>query len=322
MIKVSIHFNFRVNIYHEKQPAIAKAKFSKKDFYQICTTTIKQMGETVSRSTRENYLTALRSLRRFTGEDLPVECINNSMIRGYERWLRDKGVCLNTISCYMRSLRSILCKALPVEICMEKAFDGVYTGRASTEKRSVSQQVIGKLKKLQLNHCPRLAMARDIFLFCFYAQGMPFVDLAYLRQSQMADRRLIYHRHKTGTRICVALQPCMRKIADRYRPATGDYVFPILTSTEPEQAYTEYMTALNWYNRSLKQLARLAGISDNLTSYTARHSWATAAYHANIELPVISKALGHSNPQTTLTYLREIDDQRLEEASEKIVNSV
>jgi integrase len=79
---------------------------------------------------------------------------------------------------------------------------------------------------------------------------------------------------------------------------------------------------LNRYNRSLKTLARKAGVTRRLTSYTPRHTWASVAYDQNVDLSVISKALGHTNTQTTLTYIKEISDNRLAEANHLIVGRI
>jgi integrase len=221
----------------------------------------------------------------------------------------------------MRSLRTILSKLLPREEVLA-SFSNVYTGRAATDKRSVDRETVSKVKNLQLKERSALSLARDIFLFCFYALGMPFVDVAFLRRQQVNGDQIVYYRRKTGTRVTVPLLPCMRDIIGRYQNNTSDYVFPLLGSTDPQTAYNEYLTKLNWYNRALKRLARRAGVSETLTSYTTRHTWATTAYHNCVELPVISKALGHSSPQTTLTYLREINDHRLMEANSRIVQLV
>lgn len=325
MIKITIHFYFRVNINHcnshvreVKSPRQQQSPTS--SFYDTIIQEIRQLGDTVSRSTRENYLTALRSLCRFAGNSLCVGDINHALLRRYERWLHEQSISRNTSSCYMRSLRALLGKASNFND--ESLFKGIFTGRCTTEKRSVNEKTVSRLKKIQLPLDSPLTLARDLFLFSFYAQGMPFVDMAFLKRQQISGRQLVYHRHKTGTRIAVGLLPCIQQILKRYESSGSNYVFPLLRSTDAQTAYDEYLVKLNWYNRSLKRLARLAGIDGQLTSYTARHSWATTAYHSNVDLPVISKALGHSNPQTTLTYLREIDDHRLEEANRRIAHSV
>ena len=125
---------------------------------------------------------------------------------------------------------------------------------------------------------------------------MPFTNLAHLRKSQVKDGVLTYQRRKTGRQVRVTLEPCMLHILAKYKTEGTDYLFPILYKVKDgKRVEVSYPCALNRYNRSLKQLARQAGIAVNLTSYVARHSWASIAYEQGVDLPVISKALGHTD---------------------------
>lgn len=272
-----------------------------------------QQAETQKSSkTYANYLTAVRSFLRFLESEQVGGSINAATIEHYGRWLQLQGVCLNTVSCYMRSLRSVLSR---IDEASKLFFQHVFTGSSKTEKRAINEQVITTLQTLELKQGSFLSLARDIFLFCFFAQGMPFVDAARLRQGQIKDNDIVYDRHKTHQRVVVRLEPCMQTIIDRYSVPGRDYVFPLFTTHDEKLMQHEYTILLNRYNRALKTLARRAGVNVNLTSYVARHSWASIAFKSSIELPVISKALGHTNPQTTMVYIKEIDDCRLREAN-------
>ncbi|MBR6433426.1 MAG: tyrosine-type recombinase/integrase, partial [Bacteroides sp.] len=146
---------------------------------------------------------------------------------------------------------------------------------------------------------------------------------AHLRKPQVKDGVLTYRRRKTGRQVRVALEPCMLAILEKYRTEGTDYLFPILYKVKDgRQVSVSYSCALNRYNRSLKLLARQAGISANLTSYVARHSWASIAYEQGIGLPVISKALGHTNTETTLVYIEGIKDERLAKANRELLERV
>lgn len=266
-----------------------------------------------SYSTRNNYQTAARSFRRFLGRDIRMSELNAEMIADYERWLRQQNVCPNTISCYMRTLRSMLSHE---DGDMHKAFEHVFTGKAKTEKRSLPIQVIMRLRQLSLPAGSFMELTRDVFLFSFYAMGMPFVDVAHLRWQQVEADHFTYLRQKTGQRIVVALLPPMQQIIDRHRQE-GEFVFPLMHHGDD----AEYQLVLGRYNRNLRQLGKKVESPIVLTSYAVRHSWATAAYQHNLGLPVISKALGHTNPNTTLTYLREIDELSLRAANIALLKS-
>lgn len=323
---MSINIRFEIHVYvnkssnaNECHPVIKRNSSIKRWFLQLATEEAKRLSTSLSRSTIENYNTALRVFRRYLKHDIDVKEVNQELIKGFERWLRNQNLCLNTVSCYMRSLRSLLNR-----IDSEKKthdFESVYTGRDKTEKRAVSETDISSLKCAKLRPRSFLSLVRDIFLFSYYALGMPFVDIAFLRRSQINDNQLTYYRHKTGQRIVIPLEPCMNEIISRYQ-SDSEYVFPLLRSLEPQKAYNEYLQMLNRYNRSLKTLARKAGVTRRLTSYTPRHTWASVAYDQNVDLSVISKALGHTNTQTTLTYIKEISDNRLAEANHLIVGRI
>ena len=147
---------------------------------------------------------------------------------------------------------------------------------------------------------------------------MPFVDVAFLRKKQIVNGYIEYQRHKTRQPIRVKIEPQMQRIIKRYSPPDSAYVFPILT----RGSMKEYETARNRYNRHLRQISKIAGLHRSLTSYVARHSWASMAYSNNVDLAVISKALGHSNTETTMVYIREIDDNRIDMANRKLLGTI
>lgn len=290
----------------------------------------------VGRSTAENYRTAVRSFVRFNGgRDVPLSALDAETLRRYERWLREGGVCPNTSSCYLRSLRAIYNKAASKRLVKDRApFKGLFTGNERTVKRSIGAEEVRRLvlspfpppcgggKEKGAAPAPG-ASALDLFLFSFYAMGMPFTDLAHLRKPQVKDGVLTYRRRKTGRQVRVKLEKCMLDILEKYKAEGTDYLFPILYKVKDgKQVAVSYPSALNRYNRSLKLLARQAGIAVNLTSYVARHSWASIAYEHGIGLPVISKALGHTDTKTTLIYIEGIKDERLAEANRGLLERI
>jgi integrase len=316
---ISIKFEFHLHISRvEKGMQSSKQQtdstMNEKGFLATAKGIAEKLRPTLSPSTIKNYLTALHSLKDYLGGEIAIKQLDNQTFKGFEKWLLQRKVCLNTISCYMRSLRSLFRKVKGE--ADSEAFSSVYTGKAKTEKRAIEASDIIRLKSISLKPGSSLCQARDMFLFSFYALGMPFVDMAFLRKSQINGERLVYLRHKTGQRISVRLEPCMTEIIRRYQTDHSEYVFPIIDSNDP---YKEYHQKLVGYNRALKSLGKKAGISANLTSYTPRHTWASLAYSSNVDLPVISKALGHTNPQTTMTYIRQINDARLEDANHGIL---
>lgn len=326
MFKIKFEFSFRIlrgNIqFNQRDKKGVTSNLI--DFIEFCDLYIHQITGQKGISTILNYQTAVRSLRKYAQyRDDPFTAMDANVIQGYQRWLLQKGISLNTVSCYMRSLRALYHIAVEKGILqLNGSFRKVYTGNAKTDKRSVDLEDVRKLKHLSLKAGSSLEWSRDLFLFSFYALGMPFVDVAFLKWKHINGDTIQYHRHKTGQRITIKIEACMWDILHRLGRHDGEYIFPIITAFDEKEVYLQYKKALNCYNRCLKKLAKQAGIETKLTSYCVRHTWASVAFQQNIELPVISKALGHTNPNTTLVYIKELDDQRLEEANKQLLKEI
>jgi len=266
----------------------------------------------VSKSTSDNQKTAVNAFREYLdGCSLRLSNLEADHIKGFSVWLLRHGKKQNTTACYLRSLRSLLNRFGDYG----QLFKSVRTSNAKTDKRSVSEEVILKLASIPINDKEYDAFARDMFLFCFYAMGMPFVDLAHLKKSQIRNGHIEYYRHKTRQRVRVALNPICRKIICKYSKAGSPFLFPILK----EQTDKDYRHVLGRYNRALKRLSDYLRLDRPLTSYIPRHSWATIAYKGGVELSAISKVLGHTNPNTTLLYIRELDDSYVDHANKVVL---
>lgn len=319
MFKISIQFS--CDWLKSFQPKTHKNTMTKLTFNDVATQLISQLETGKSKSTVDNYRTALRSFCHFAGTGVLIEQIDVPLMEHYQQWLHEQHVTPNTVSCYMRSLRSLLYRLKP-SLKQQSLFDTVYTGKAHTDKRSIPFADIVRIRGLSLSPASPLAFSRDLFLFSFYALGMPFVDIAFLLKSQIHNDHIIYYRHKTGQRICIKLESPIEQIIHRYIRKDSPYVFPILSAGTHADVFRDYENARSRYNRHLRKIGEMAGLAHRLTSYVARHSWASMAYHANIDLSVISKALGHTSPNTTLTYIREIDDERIDQANHLLLNQI
>lgn len=277
-----------------------------------------------SHSTVDNYRTALRSFMAFAGDSLLVDEIDQQLMDHYQQHLQSKGICLNTVSCYMRSLRTIYNKVVAKTkmTITENPFDTVFVGKTKTQKRSIADEDIRRIQQLVLPAHSYLKLCQDTLLFSLYALGMPFVDIAYLKRSQISDGIILYYRHKTKQPVHVRIEPCIQEIIDRYNNPESKYIFPFITSDDKAKAIRQYLTSLGRYNRVLKRIAAMAGVTANITSYTMRHTWATLAFHNNVDLSIISKALGHTNTNTTITYIREIDDAPIAEANRMLLEKL
>lgn len=275
----------------------------------------------------EAYSSTLRSLRKFTqGEDVAFDKIDIDLIAAYEAFLLQRGVTRNTSSFYIRILRTIYKRAVDYGIAHgepEKLFKEVYTGIDKTLKRALPTSLITKIKEMDLSFSRALTFARDMFLFSFYTRGMSFVDIAYLRKSDICDGFIYYFRRKTGTRLIVKVERCMEEIIERYKYKRigSPFLLPIIKNDD-ENAYRQYVSASHMVNRSLRRIGRIADLDIPLTMYVARHSWANAARRKNIPLSIISEGMGHSSEKTTKIYLDELDNNLIDRANRKIISSI
>jgi integrase len=269
--------------------------------------------------TAETYLSALSSFMKFTdGEDVPLDGITPFLIQQYEAWLKSSGACLNTISFYMRKLRAVYNQAVErglTEQCYP--FRHVYTGKDKTSKRAVPLATIKKVKSLDLKDRPALEMARDMFMFSFYTRGMSFVDMAYLKKSDLKNGILTYRRRKTGQELSIKWEKCMSEIISKYPDNKTDFLLPIIKEVGNERK--QYDNALHLVNYRLKDLSKKLKLQRPLTMYVARHSWASIAKAKNVPLSVISEGMGHDSETTTQIYLASLETSVVDKANKMIL---
>ena len=302
----------------------------RKEQMNTLITFVSSLSEELEQSGRHGtaraYRSSLNRLLEFTGNrQLTFSNLTPGLLKRYEQTLLIQGCKRNTVSLYMRMLRSVCNQAVRREVAHIPSglFDEVFTGTDSSEKRAVNPAVIRRLRELELASSPVLETARDLFLLSFYLRGIPFVDLIRLRKSDLSRGMLRYRRSKTGRLLTVAVEPCAQEILRKYatQAAGSIYLLPVL-SKEGKGGYRQYQNALRRYNLHLHRLSALLGLKVNLTSYVARHSWATAAYRQGIPVAVISESLGHSSEKVTYTYLASFDNRTLSRANRKIIGLI
>ena len=273
--------------------------------------------------TADTYRNALGSFERFLNDraDISLEDMDSNLMIAYESWLKGTGVCPNTSSYYMRNLRAIYNRAVEQGIVTrQNPFKHVYTGIDKTKKRAVSLDVIRKIRDLDLKK-KSLLFARDIFLFSFYTRGMSFVDMAFLKKKDLQNDILVYRRNKTGQQLSVRWEKPMRELIDKYDTSDTPYLLPIIQSNGVDE-WHQYQNAMHRINRNLKQLGKQIGLDIPLTTYVARHAWASIAQSKNVSLSVICKALGHDSEQTTRIYLASLDTSVVDKANRLILMSI
>lgn len=279
-------------------------------------TQIERKKKLKKEGTAAAYKSTRSSLAKFLdGSDIRMLEIDLRFIRRYEDFLYNNGVAENTVSYYLRNLRTLYNQAVVdgYHPHGEYPFVKAQTRPAKTVKRALSREDLQALANLKLEDAPELKFTRDLYLFSFYAQGMAFVDIVLLKKSDIYNGVLTYSRHKSKQFIRIAVTPQMQELMDKYE-TEGKYVFPIIRDNSSSE-YTQYRLALGRINRHLKRIAAMIDVKIPLTTYTARHTWATLARDCGAPVSVISAGLGHTSEEMTRIYLKEFDVSQLDKVN-------
>ena len=277
-------------------------------------------------ATGRNYRKTLCSLRKFADtEKMYISDITEDTVCAYHAYLLRRRACRNTISFYMRILRAACNKAADNGYMApdNSVFDSVFTGVDVTRKRALDTATLQRIARLDLPLGSEMDFSRDLFLFSFYTRGMNFVDMAHLSQDNISHGILSYIRSKTGQGLSMEIEPCMESIIHKWQKyATNGRVFPIITETKAKKVFEQYQYRLTRHNLMLKEIGRLVKTHFPLTSYAARHSWASLAQRLDIPLSVISCGMGHTSERTTRIYLEQLDNSKIDKANRRIIRSI
>ena len=275
--------------------------------------------------TKNNYTNAVNRFIEFRNQkDLTFSQMTADMMEMYQAWLWNRGVGQNTVSFYLRTLRTLHHKAVEAgQATSNDIFAHVQTANVRTAKRAISVKDIRKIEKLDLPRGSSLDKARDMFLFSFYLRGMAFVDMAFLKKSDLKCGLVSYNRRKTHQNLNIEWIKPMQAIIDKYAEQTKDspYMLPILTGKETSP-YTQYRKVEYNTNYNLKKIGKMIDLKIPLTTYVARHTWASIALHMNIPIATISEGMGHNSYKTTQIYLESIDVATINEANKRIIRKI
>ena len=328
----------------QRREAVAKLETANKDFSMdelceafrqipTCKTVFTFLQEQISRQERMlrhgtamTYNNAYQRFKEFRADaDLTFDQLTLDMIEEYEAWLTNRRLMQNTIRFYLRTLHTLLYKAVDEGLLSDdnKLFSRVRLAYVPTNERAISAEDIRAIQQLELPSDSIQAFARDLFMFSFYTRGMSFIDIACLKKTDLKNGLLSYCRKKTNQQITIAWELELQEIVDRYSAQTEDtpYMLPIIKNMD-ETEYVQYKRVQTNVNRALKCIGTKVGLRLPITMYVARHSWASIARDMDISLSVISEGMGHQSCKTTQIYLDTIDTSKINEANRKIIGKI
>lgn len=306
-------------------------KFELKTVKQFYQELIEQYKANDKCGNRLIYKSSYNSINVFTNGNLeiPFSAIDVAWLNKYEKWLRSKGNKETTMSLMFRTLRSAYNKAIDSK-CARKSdypFNNYRISKfdVSTEKRAIAKADILKFSTdvRSIGKQQYVQLSKDIFIFSYLCGGINFTDIANLTKDNIIEgKRLHYIRQKTGKLIKLGLSEEAIQIIRRYAVESKGYLFPILNAQlhkTPLQKQNRIHKMLGKVNKNLKLLAADLGVEANLTTYVARHSFASVLKKSGVNIALISEALGHSDLTTTQIYLDSFDNEQIDNAMKNLL---
>lgn len=279
------------------------------------------------------FASTKNSLKKFRDDkDFEFSDVTMNFILKYEEEFYSRGCKMNSVFVHLRTFKTLINYAKKDEIVKQdydpfKNINFTKFRKIKTAKRAISKGDIQKIIALEIEPGTSLFDARNYFLFSFYNRGINFIDMAFLKWENIEKGRLSYIRRKTKESFDIGLLDPAKAILEYYKQQPfydrKGFVFPILGNS--------YLTAsarsidnridriLKIVNADLKDIGKKAEIDEKLTTYVARHSYATILKRSGISTSIISEALGHDSEKTTKIYLDSFENSVLDEASKAIL---
>ena len=287
---------------------------------QVFLAQIQQLEATKRKGYALSCKQVYNSLIKFNGHlNLYFSDIDVSWLRKYEIWLRSDGIAENTIGIRFRTLRMMYNIAITEKIVNPEHYP-FHTYKVSklheeTAKRALTKSDIQKVIDYHSSKS-HIQLAIDIFTFTYFMGGINFVDIAFLTNTNIVENQLVYYRKKTGKLIKLPIQPKAMELICKYQNANSEYLFPILFSyhTTEQQIANRIHKVITKVNTQLKKLGKELKIQIDITTYVARHSFATVLKRSGVSTSIISESLGHSSEKVTRIYLDSFENSQISEA--------
>lgn len=287
---------------------------------------IKELKKAKKNGNASTYKNVRSVLNTYLNEkDVLLNRINYKWLKNFETYNLNKGNSVNAISVYMRTIRAVINRAIKENILRrdEYPFYQYKVKTKKTKKRAISKLEIDQIKSIELPENTNIWHAKNYFMFSFYTRGMNWSDMAKLKLSNINDGKIKYIRSKTDKEYSIKVNNQIQSILDYYifGKSKDSFIFPIITRiSDPELILKDIKNGLKTTNKHLKRIAKLCNIETNLTTYVARHTWATIAKKMNYSVEIIAEGLGNEDIKTTQIYLDDFDDNVLDDANDLITS--
>ena len=259
------------------------------------------------------YNNALLSLEGFkTG--VKIDKVTSSYLRDYEKYMLSNGKSITTVSLYLRSLRCIFNRNK--SLFNKYPFADYKIPKSNSNKRAIDKIDLDKVLAFKFNN-HKYDLYLDLFKFSFYSGGINMRDIVTLKHSDIVSGVLRFKRSKTSSDVVISLLPLVVDMIEKYR-CESEYIFNLINSEDAKYLYKEVKDITGTVNRILKMVSEALDIP-KITTYSARHSFATVLMNKNVSIAFISKALGHTSIATTQNYLGSFSDEQMAENMKALI---
>lgn len=287
--------------------------------------------------TASTYDLSLKSLQRFhtaQGKSKPERIlfrdITAKWLKDYERYITlSEKKSLTTVSIYTRCLRAVFNRAIKDKEIGSAIYpfgkDGFRVPAVKRVKKALNHADVTKIRHAVTLSEPE-TKARDFFMFSYTCNGMNVKDIALLKPENLTKDTIKFFRAKTIrtskenlSEVVIHLTDIPKEVIARYRES-GEYLFPILNSAMSEmEKHRAVKNFTRFINQHLKKIALREGITGDISSYFARHSFSTNAIRIGASVEFVSEALGHTDTATTHGYFAGFEDSAKKELMEKLM---
>jgi site-specific recombinase XerD len=318
-------------------------KSSKRDVSDYYEKYINKLNNEGRVRTAENYTFSHKRILEYLNTEskeeltsIPFDAITSNMLQGFENYYIKKGLSITSIGIYLRPLRAIYNLAISDPnsgVKIDTYPFGKHKYKIPTGKNIKKALSSDQLKKLFYSKpdTPQQKKAKAFWFFSYLANGMNFKDIAELKYSDLNDNVIEFYRAKTIntskenlTKIQVILPQYAIDVINQYgqkEKFSSNYIFPIIKDTDtPNQSIEKIKNLISFVNKHFKKLAITEGITENITTYWARHSFATHALKKGARIELLQESLGHKNLKTTQNYLAGFDKEVKENLSKSLLD--
>lgn len=316
---IPFHFDTFKARFEQSEEVVTVVKF-----FDLIMNELEDAGKV---NTRNVYKTAKNRLVSFIGEtDVQFSSVNYSFLKEYESYLFSEGCSGGGVHHHMRSIRAIFNEAIkrgvtkqqfyPFSTQFNKSGYSLSQLKSKAAPRALSEIDFKKLRSFDYSIYPMYANSFHYFMFSYFSRGMNFVDMAKLKWKDIYGGRITYNRSKTSGGLNIKISSALEVILSKFPKGDSEYVFPILSESHetPSQKSHRIKKCLKKYNADLNKIAQIQEIEVHLTSYVARHTYATTLKRKGVSTELISEGLGHSEISTTKHYLEKFSNDLLDES--------